>query len=198
VLVCLVAEIEAASGRALAVTADVADPAQAERLIKTAHDTYSQIDLLVNNAGTNIRAPIHEVTDEQWQEILGANLNGTFYCTRAVAPLMMARRQGKIVNIASLSSLRATPRRAAYTAAKFGARGFSQAVAIDLKDYGVTVSTVLPGPIRTALRARSAPDEDPSTITPAEEVAEVVLFLATRPRDVIIPEIAIFPRVAIS
>jgi NAD(P)-dependent dehydrogenase (short-subunit alcohol dehydrogenase family) len=163
-----------------------------------AQETYGQIDLLVNNAGTNIRAPIHEITDEQWQEILGANLNGTFYCTRAVAPLMMARQQGKIINIASLSALRATPRRAAYTAAKFGARGFGQAVALDLKDHGVTVSTILPGPIRTELRARSVPDEDPSTITPAEEVAEVVYFLATRPRDVIIPEIAIFPRVAIS
>jgi 3-oxoacyl-[acyl-carrier protein] reductase len=193
----LVAEVQALGQPALAVPTDVRERVQAERLIRVAADELGQIDILVNNAGTNFRAPIDRVTNEQWEEILGANLDGTFYCTRAVAPLMMARRSGKIINVSSLSGVRGTSTRTAYTAAKHGVVGFAKALALDLKDYGVTVSTVLPGPIATDLRARSVPDEDPGTLISPYQVAEVILFLATRPPEVIIPEVAIYPRVTI-
>jgi 3-oxoacyl-[acyl-carrier protein] reductase len=109
----LVAEVQALGQRALAVPTDVRERVQAERLIRTAADELGQIDILVNNAGTNIRATIDSVTNEQWREILGANLDGTFYCTRAVAPLMMARRSGRIINVSSLSGLRGTATRTA-------------------------------------------------------------------------------------
>ena len=191
----LVADIERAGGHALAVVADVSDEAQAERLIATAAAAYAnQIDLLVNNAGWTFRGAITEIDTENWLKALGANLFSTFFCTRAVAPLMIARGQGKIVNISSIGGRRGGARGAAYSAAKFAVMGLGEATARDLKDHGITVSAVLPGPTATPARARNAPDQDPRTELQPDEVAEVVLFLATRPPNVIIPEITVIPR----
>jgi NAD(P)-dependent dehydrogenase (short-subunit alcohol dehydrogenase family) len=190
----LAGEIAAAGGRALAVPTDVTVEEQVEALVRRALDAFGRIDILVNNAGVNVRAPIDKITTADWRQILDANLTGTFYCTRAVAPHMMARSYGKIVNVSSRAGRRATPTRASYSAAKFGVVGFGEAVAMDLKEHGVTVSNVLPGPILTPLRRRSVPDEDPNLLIGPEEVAEAIHFLVTRPRDVIIPEIMIYPR----
>lgn len=190
----VVEEIRAAGGRGLAVPTDVTDEEQVTRLIDQTLGKYGRIDILVNNAGTNVRAPIHRLKTEDWRTILEANATGTFFCTRAVAPTMMERRSGKIINVSSRSGKRGTATRAAYSTAKFGVVGFGESVQLDLKDYGVTVSAVLPGPIATPLRRRSVPDEDLNILIGPDTVADVILFLATRPPDVIIPEIAIYPR----
>jgi len=190
----LVAEIEGAGGRGLAVPTDVTVEGQVEALIKQTIDTFGRIDILINNAGVNVRSSIDKITTADWRLILDANLSGTFYCTRGVVPHMIAQGSGKIVNVASRAGRRATATRASYSAAKFGVVGFGEAVALDLKDHGVTVSNVLPGPILTPLRRRSVPNEDPNLLIGPEEVAEAILFLVTRPRDVIIPEIMIYPR----
>ncbi|MCC6177499.1 MAG: SDR family oxidoreductase [Chloroflexi bacterium] len=190
----LKADIEGAGGRALVVPTDVIVEEQAENLAKRTLDAFGRIDILVNNAGVNFRAPIHQITTEQWRQILDANTTGTFFCTRAVVPHMMERRSGKIINVSSRAGKRGTPTRAAYSAAKHGVVGFSDAVAMDLKEYGISVSTVLPGPILTPLRRRSVPNEDPALLIGPEEVADVILFLATRKPNVIIPEISIYPR----
>ena len=192
-------EIRAAGGRALAVPTDVTDEEQVGRLVERALAEFGgRIDILVNNAGTNVRAPIHRLKTEDWRTILEVNTTGTFFCTRAVAPTMIEQRSGKIINVSSRAGRRATATRAAYSTAKFGVVGFGEAVQLDLKDHGITVSTVLPGPIATPLRRRSVPNEDPALLIGPETVAEVILFLATRPRDVIIPEVAIYPRAFIS
>jgi 3-oxoacyl-[acyl-carrier protein] reductase len=193
----LVAEIEAQGGRAVARTVDVSDRDQAEQLICGAAAELGRLDILINNAGNNIRSPIDQVTDEQWREIVGSNLDSTFYCTRAVAPIMMQQRSGKIINLSSVAVWHPTATRTVYGAVKHGVIGFSRALALDLKDYDVTVSTVSPGPTATDLRKRAAPDEDQSTIMRPEDVAEAILFLATRPPRVIIPEITIQPRVSL-
>jgi NAD(P)-dependent dehydrogenase (short-subunit alcohol dehydrogenase family) len=190
----LAEEIESAGGKALAVPTDVSVEEQAEALVKRTLDAFGRVDILVNNAGTNVRAPIDKVTTPDWNVILGSNLNGTFYCTRAVIPAMTAQRYGKIVNVSSGAGKRGSATRAAYSAAKHGVVGFGDAVAKDVKDRGISVTVVLPGPILTPLRRRSVPDEDPTMLIGPEEVADVILFLATRGRDVIIPEIAIYPR----
>ena len=188
-------EVRAGGGRALAMPTDVADEAQVAELVnRTLAELGGRIDILVNNAGTNVRAPIQDITTDDWRTILDANTTGTFFCTRAVVPHMIARRSGKIVNVSSRAGRRATATRAAYSAAKFGVVGFGEAVQLDLKDHGITVTNVLPGPIATPLRRRSVPDEDPNILIGPEEVADVILFLATRPPDVIIPEVSIYPR----
>ena len=164
------------------------------RLVERTLAEYGQIDILVNNAGTNVRAPIHQIKTEDWRTILDSNATGTFLCTRAVVPYMMERKSGKIINVSSGAGKRGSATRAAYSAAKFGVVGFGQAVQADLKEYGITVSVVLPGPIDTPLRRRNVPGEDPAILIGPETVADVILFLATRPQNVVIPEVAIYPR----
>jgi 3-oxoacyl-[acyl-carrier protein] reductase len=194
----LAGEIEAAGGKALVVQTDVSVEEQAEALVKKTIDAFGRLDILVNNAGTNVRASIDKVTTSDWDLILGSNLNGTFFCTRAAIPQMQAQRYGKIINVSSGAGKRGSATRAAYSAAKHGVVGFGDAVAKDMKAFGITVTAVLPGPIHTPLRRRSVPDEDPKLLIGSDEVAEVILFLATRGKDVIIPEIAIYPRAFIS
>ena len=194
----LVGEVEAAGGRGLAVQTDVIVEEQVDALVKRTLDAFGRIDILVNNAGVNVRAPINKITTADWRQILDANLTGTFFCTRAVAPTMMEQRSGKIVNVSSRAGRHATATRAAYSTAKFGVVGFGEAVQLDLKDYGVTVTNVLPGPIATPLRRRSVPHEDPELLIGPEAVADVILFLVSRAQNVIIPEIAIYPRAFIS
>jgi len=190
----IAAEIRAAGGQALAVPTDVAEERRVARLVERTLAEYGQIDILVNNAGTNVRAPIHQIKTEDWRTILDSNATGTFLCTRAVVPYMMERKSGKIINVSSGAGKRGSATRAAYSAAKFGVVGFGQAVQADLKEYGITVSVVLPGPIDTPLRRRNVPGEDPAILIGPETVADVILFLATRPQNVVIPEVAIYPR----
>jgi NADP-dependent 3-hydroxy acid dehydrogenase YdfG len=190
----LAGEVAALERECLTVVADLTEEAQAERLIRAAVERFGTIDLLVNNAGTNTVNPIQQVSGAQYREIVAANTDSTFYCTRAVVPLMIERRAGKIINVGSSAGRRGSATRAAYSAAKFAVVGFGEAVQQDLKRYGITVSAVLPGPVATTLRARNAPTEDQSKNLPPEEVAEAIYYLATRPQDVIIPEIMIQPR----
>jgi short-subunit dehydrogenase len=107
---------------------------------------------------------------------------------------MKAQEYGKIINVSSGAGKRGSATRAAYSAAKHGVVGFGDAVLKDLKETGISVTTVLPGPILTPLRRRSVPDEDPNMLIGPEEVADVILFLCTRGKNVIIPEVAIYPR----
>ena len=191
-------EIEAEGGKALVVPTDVSVEEQAEALIKKTLDAFGRVDILVNNAGTNVRASIDKVTTDDWRLILGSNLTGTFFCTRAAMPAMMAQEYGKIINVSSGAGKRGSATRAAYSAAKHARRRVRRCRPEGHEGPGISVSTVLPGPILTPLRRRSVPDEDPNLLIGSEEVAEVILFLATRPKDVIIPEIAIYPRSFIS
>ncbi|MCA1644714.1 MAG: SDR family oxidoreductase [Chloroflexi bacterium] len=191
----LVAEIAAARGRAIAVVADVSVDADAQRLVDTAAAAFDRhIDVLVNNAGWTFRGAVTDIGTADWLTTLAVNLSSTFYCARAVAPFMIARGGGKIINVSSTGGRRGGAQGAAYSAAKFGVMGLGEAAARDLKDYGISVSAVLPGPTATPARARNAPDEDPRTALQPADVAEVVLFLATRPANVVIPEIMVIPR----
>ena len=127
-LEAVAAEIEAAGGKALAVPTDVSVEEQAEALVKQTIETFGRIDILVNNAGTNVRAPIDKVSTPDWNTILGSNLNGTFFCTRAAIHQMKAQEYGKIINVSSGAGKRGSATRAAYSAAKHGVVGFGDAV----------------------------------------------------------------------
>jgi NAD(P)-dependent dehydrogenase (short-subunit alcohol dehydrogenase family) len=188
------AEVEAAGGKALVVPTDVTVEEQTEALIQKTIDAYGRVDILVNNAGVNVRSSITKIKTADWRLILEANLTGTFFCTRAAVPHMLKQEYGKIINVSSRAGKTGTATRASYSAAKHGVVGFGDALAKDLKQSGIAVTTVLPGPILTPLRRRSVPDEDPKLLIGPEEVADVILFLSTRGKDVIIPEVSIFPR----
>ena len=143
------AEVRGGGGRSLAVVADVADEAAVARLVEAALAEFGQIDILVNNAGIiGPTADVTEVSRADWDQTLAVNLTGAFLCARAVLPHMAARRQGKIINIASVAGHKGYPLRAPYAVSKWGMIGLSQTLAQEWGRYNIQVNTISPGPVR--------------------------------------------------
>lgn len=141
-------EIEAAGGEAVAMTADVAAPASVAAVTRAISDRFGAIHILVNNAGFSRDAPITEMTDQQWQEIIGVCLSGPFYCSRAVIPQMIRQKYGRIINIGSRSWM-GNLKKANYSAAKAGVIGLSKTLAMELGPHGITVNVIAPGTVET-------------------------------------------------
>lgn len=143
-LAALAAEL-GGDGRCLACPGDIGNWDDAQRIAGLAQEAFGGIDGLVNNAGVTRDGLIVRMTPEQWQAPLDVNLNGTFYFTRAVAPLMMRRRQGRIVNITSVIGLTGNAGQANYAASKAGIIALTKSVAKELGSRGVTCNAVAPG-----------------------------------------------------
>src|SRR5262245_31456362 len=196
---------EAAAGleggdRVMAHAADVSEPGQVQALVRAVTERFGRIDILVNNAGTNLKErSFRELTPETWRLLVGANLDGAFYCARAVLPQMRERKDGLIVNVNSVAGKRASPLGGpAYSAAKFGLHALALCLAAEEKPNGVRVSSIYPGEVNTPiLDVRPEPvDEDKRRrILQPEDVAAAVLFVATLPPHVIVPELVITPAV---
>jgi NAD(P)-dependent dehydrogenase (short-subunit alcohol dehydrogenase family) len=136
---------------ALALEADVSDPAAVEAAVRQAQRQFGRIDALVNNAGIAVFKPMLDVTLEDWQRVLAVNLTGPFLMTQAVAPIMRDQGGGTIVNITSISGLRASTLRVAYGTSKAGLAHLTKQQAAELAQYGIRVNAVAPGPVDTAM-----------------------------------------------
>jgi len=149
----LAAQVEAlgGSGQAQAVIVDVADEASVRAAFAAVHGRFGRVDILVNNAGQAESAPFHRTDPALWQRMLGVNLTGTYLCTRAALPEMLARGAGRIVNVASTAGLVGYAYVAAYCAAKHGVVGLTRALALECAKSGVTVNAVCPGYTETDL-----------------------------------------------
>jgi 3-oxoacyl-[acyl-carrier protein] reductase len=177
----------------LVAACDVTDPAQVEALVARTLAAHGRIDILVNNAGFARQAEVADITLADWQTALAVNTTGTFLCSQAVLPAMRRQASGKIINVVSGAGKRGSRRRAAYSAAKFGVIGFSQSLQLEVKDAGIVVSCVCPGPVDTAMRAANNPGEDRALLLQPEDLAEVIVFVATRRGLVVLPEIEVRP-----
>jgi NAD(P)-dependent dehydrogenase (short-subunit alcohol dehydrogenase family) len=135
----------------LALEADVSDPAAVEDAVQQAHRQFGRIDALVNNAGIAVFKPMLDVTLDEWQRVLAVNLTGPFLMTQAVAPIMRDQGGGTIVNITSISGLRASTLRVAYGTSKAGLAHLTRQQAAELAQYGIRVNAVAPGPVDTAM-----------------------------------------------
>jgi 3-oxoacyl-[acyl-carrier protein] reductase len=182
-----VAAIEALGRRALAVAADVRDPAAAERLIAAALDAFGKIDILVNNAGITKDDLIMRMSVDAWRDVLETNLFGAFYTTKAVTRPMLRARSGRIINITSVSGQAGQIGQANYSAAKAGLIGLTKATARELASRGITCNAVAPGFVLTEL-TEGLPEALKNEIvarTPLgrfgtpEEIAAAVAFLAS-------------------
>ncbi|MGE0383183.1 MAG: SDR family NAD(P)-dependent oxidoreductase [Gammaproteobacteria bacterium] len=138
------AQIQAAGGTATAVFADVGTAAGCDAVIGTALDTYGRIDILVNNAGGGGVTQLIDTSDEEWNRVIGGNLNSQFWCSRRAARAMLAQGWGRIVNVGSNVGLYGMPGMSAYAAAKAGSMGFTFALAQELAGTGITVNELLP------------------------------------------------------
>jgi NAD(P)-dependent dehydrogenase (short-subunit alcohol dehydrogenase family) len=166
--------------RMLAVTGDVADPDAIERLFRTCEERFGDCDLLVNNAGMIDPKPLIDTTPEQWDRMFAVNVRGVYLASRRALRPMMAKRAGAIVNVASISGVLGPekfPGFVSYNASKAAVIAMTEAMAVEVKEHGIRVNCVSPGSVDTKMWSEASGGA-PADMTP-EEVAEVILFLAT-------------------
>jgi NAD(P)-dependent dehydrogenase (short-subunit alcohol dehydrogenase family) len=172
----------------LALHCDVSDAAAVATAVEAVQRRFGRLDALVNNAGVAVFAPLLETSDQDWNRILAVNLTGPFLCTKAAAPLMREHGGGAIVNITSISAVRASTLRSAYGTSKAGLAHLTKQLAVELASLGIRVNAVAPGPVETAMaKAVHTPEirADYHDAIPLnrygleEELAEAVFFLCS-------------------
>ncbi len=181
---------------AVALPCDVRDPAQLEALVAATVERHGRLDIVVANAGVGAYGAFLDLEPRHLEEMVDVNLKGTLYAVRAALPHLLESGEGDVVTLASEAGRRGLPYEAVYCASKFGQVGFTRALDHELRERGVRCTSVCPGGVATDFalddgRGRT-PDALPGMMT-ADEVAEVVLFVLTRPRTHRILEVALRP-----
>ncbi|MFB9761437.1 SDR family oxidoreductase [Ectobacillus funiculus] len=142
-------ELTTSKGKVLAIPADVSNAEQVQSMVQQTLREFGRIDVLINNAAIDYPASIEELTIEQWDQIVGVNLNGVFYASKAVFPSMKLKNSGYIINISSVAGKKGWPNATAYCATKFALTGFTQALNGEGKPYNIRCSVVYPGGMDT-------------------------------------------------
>jgi 3-oxoacyl-[acyl-carrier protein] reductase len=186
-------EIESLGGEALAIGGNVADSQDAQAMVEKTVEKFGQVDILVNNAGITRDGVLLRMKEEDWDSVLAVNLKGPFHLTRVALRFFLKIKGGKIVNIASIAGEMGNAGQANYSASKAGLIGFTKSVAREYASRNIQVNAVAPGFIDTAM-SRAIPPKDREFLikqipmerlgTP-EDVAQAVLFLASRAADYI-------------
>jgi len=174
-------------------SADVRRYEDCRKIVHAAAERFGGLDILVNNAGVGVLKPVDQLSVEEWNDTLGTNLSGVFYCCREAIPLMRKRGGGYIFNISSLAGVNPFPAGAAYNASKFGLNGFSEAMMQDVRYDGIRVSYIMPGSVDTDFAA--APGSKPREnwkLTPAD-IAKAVIDLYKFPRTALASRIEMRP-----
>lgn len=181
-------EIRALGVRCEFVAGDIGDCATAQRLTETCLEAYGKIDTLVNNAGVNSRSRFEDLTLEEWDRMLQVNLTGVFCACKCVAPYMLERRSGCIINMSSTAGKTAHPNASlSYGVSKAGINSLTQKLAYDLAPHGIRVNAVCPGPVETDMsrqwtedyRKKVLEDIPLRRLGRGEDVANTVVFLAS-------------------
>ncbi|RQR59984.1 SDR family NAD(P)-dependent oxidoreductase [Burkholderia sp. Bp9125] len=180
-------------GRFIGQALDVGDEASVMQAVHDARDAFGELDVIVNNAGIDVTSPIDDISVAAWQRVLMTNLFGPYLVCHAAVPMMKARGDGHIVNIASTASKRAWPNASAYHATKWGLLGLSHALHAELRPAGIRVSAIVAGGMRTPFLLDRFPDIDEATLQPPEHVAATVRFVLTQPPGTVIPELMVLP-----
>jgi len=145
------AGIVARGGKAFPFVCDISVEAEVATLAPEVLRQAGVPDIVINNAGINIRKPLHEYTLEEWHRVMGINVDGPFLCTRAFLPGMIAKKFGRIISVASTMAHVSLPQRAAYSGSKFAVLGMTKALALELAPYHITANAISPGPFSTEL-----------------------------------------------
>jgi 3-oxoacyl-[acyl-carrier protein] reductase len=183
----VVAEIESLGRKGLAIKADVANFADAQRMVDEVKEKFGGLDILVNNAGINRDSVVWKMTEQQWDEVLDTNLKGYFNYIHAAVGIFREQKSGKIVNVTSINGLRGKFGQTNYSASKAGNIGLTKALARELGKSNVNVNAVAPGLIETEMM-KDAPESVKEAalaeivlgrLGKPEEVAEVIAFLCS-------------------
>jgi NAD(P)-dependent dehydrogenase (short-subunit alcohol dehydrogenase family) len=178
----------AAADRTMAINCDVSEAGAVARAFADLSRRFGRLDALVNNAGIAVFAPLMETSDADWSRVIEVNLTGPFLCTKAAVPLMREHGGGAIVNITSISAVRASTLRSAYGTSKAGLAHLTKQLAVELAALGIRVNGVAPGPVDTAMAKAVHTAEIRADYHDAiplnrygleEELAEAVFFLCS-------------------
>jgi NAD(P)-dependent dehydrogenase (short-subunit alcohol dehydrogenase family) len=197
-------ELRSIGKRAIAIPTDVSDEDQVNHLVKKTLEAYGTINILVNNAGARGPiGPIHKISLEEWEQTLRFNLTATFLCSKAVLPVMLEKKEGKIINIATTMTPR--PNLTPYMVAKAGVSHFTKQLSREVKEFNIQVNAIHPGVMDTKMQKelRKAGTEAVGTdmfermkaegiLHSPDEPAQLVLFLATKAADGITGEFLSF------
>jgi NADP-dependent 3-hydroxy acid dehydrogenase YdfG len=199
----LCGRIEAGGGKALAISADVANEDQARELVQRTASELGRLDVLVNNAGVMLLGPVVGADTEEWRRMVAVNLLGLFYCTHAALPIMGEQGSGHVVNISSTAGRNAYAGAAVYNATKFGVNAFSEALRQEVLHANVRVTVIEPGATITELvdhvtnpLAREAIErmrKEMKAPLRAEDIADAILFAVSRPPHVGVNEVLVRP-----
>ena len=186
--------------RIFAIAADVGNRDEATNLIKQATEKLGHIDILVNSAGTNVpNRMMHNLDPADWDKMMQVNATGAFNCIRETLPQMRERRDGLIINISSISGLRAAALGGVgYNASKFAVSGLGMSVGDEVREEGIRVTNIYPGEVDTPIlvkRPSPVSDEHRAIILKPEDVAAAVLMVVNLPPRARVPELTIMPTV---
>lgn len=163
----------------IGIESDVRKMADEQAVIQKVIDKWGRVDAVIANAGVGHFAPIQEMTDQQWHEVIDINLNGVFHTTKAALPALKDSK-GYLITIASLAGTNFFAQGAAYNASKFGLVGFTQAVMLDVRKDDVKVTTIMPGSVATHFNGNDPDDKDAWKIQP-EDIGKLCVDLLTMP-----------------
>ncbi len=191
----MLADLEQSDGAAVAerldaafCAADLARGRECERLIDAAMGQFGHVDVLVNNAGLQRVSPIESFADADWERLIAVMLTAPFRLTRGVWPSMKARGWGRIVNMASIHALVASPHKAAYVAAKHGLLGLTRTTALEGGEHGITVNALCPAYVRTPLVENQIADQARAHGIGEDEVVEKIMLAPAAVKRLIEPE----------
>jgi acetoacetyl-CoA reductase/3-oxoacyl-[acyl-carrier protein] reductase len=179
-------EIAKLGGTAILVKANIASSKEVRAMVEKVAEEFNHLDILVNNAGITRDALLPRMTDDQWVEVIQTNLNGCFFCTSAVIPIMTRQSYGRIINVSSMNGQMPAMGQANYSASKGGIIAFTRTAAAELVNSGITVNVVSPGYTETDMFAAVAPAIQSkikgripmARFAHPEEIAKAVIFLA--------------------
>ena len=188
-----VAALKEEGGAAHAIALDVGDAQAAENAIGDIVRRFGKIDVLINNAGTDITLPMAELKPEDWLRVINTNLNGPFLLAKYASEEMKKNGNGHIINIASTAAKRAWPNASAYHASKWGLLGLSHAMHAELRPMGIRVTAVIAGGMRTPFLLDRFPDIDVATLQEPTNVAQAIKSVLLLPKETVVSEIMVLP-----
>ena len=172
---------------------DVSDERHVIDCLSAGRECFGALDILINSAGVDYTVPLEQLDAEQWDYIMAMNLRGPFLFSKHVAEQMRTLGGGHIINITSTAAKRAWPNASVYHASKWGLLGFSHALHSELRPFGIKVTAVVVGGMRTPYLFEHFPDTDPATLQEPEAVAAAVIQVLAMPPDSVVPEITVLP-----